>query len=151
MCLVRALKLLLLAVALFGAEVGESAYFVDDTSNDYIQTPASSVGQLAKRAPEHPIFQGSFQVPEELTRKLAVIPSCEASRSSAQTSYDCFPFSGNNSSFHLASAGTSVVVTRIAAESRHSVTGRFLGKIRWLVSARFPLPTHPQRDEGNEN
>jgi len=83
MCLVRALKLLLLAVALFGAEVGESACFVDDFSNDYIQAPASSVDQLAKRVPAHLIFQGSFKVPEERTRKLAVTPSCEASRSSA--------------------------------------------------------------------
>jgi len=83
MRLVRALKLLLLAVALFGAEVGESACFVDDFSNDYIQAPASSVEQLAKRAPAHLIFQGSFKVPEERTRKLAIIPSCEASRSSA--------------------------------------------------------------------
>ena len=86
MRLVRALKflfLLLLAVTLFGGEVGESACFVDDISNDYIRAPASPVYQLAQRPPAHVIFQGSFKVPEELTRKLAVIPSGEASCSSA--------------------------------------------------------------------
>ena len=60
MCLVRALKLLLLVVVLFGAEVGESACFVDDISNDYIGAPASPVHQLAQRAPAHVVFQGSF-------------------------------------------------------------------------------------------
>jgi len=85
MRLVRALKflfLLLLAVTLFGGEVGESACFVDDISNDYIGAPASPVRQLAQRAPAHVIFQGSFKVADELTLKLAVIPSGEAPRSS---------------------------------------------------------------------
>jgi hypothetical protein len=86
MRLVRALKflfLLLLAVLLFGGEVGESACLVDDISNDYILAPASPVLQLVQRAPAHLIFQGSFKVADELTLKLAVIPSGEASRSSA--------------------------------------------------------------------
>jgi hypothetical protein len=82
MCLVRALKLLLLVVVLFGAEVGESACFVDDISNDYIQAPASSAEQLAKGASAHLIFKGSFKVADELIPRLAVIPSGEASRSS---------------------------------------------------------------------
>ena len=83
MCLVRALKLLLLAVALFGAEVGESACFVDDFSNDYIQAPASPVEQLAERASAHVIPQGSVNVAEELILNLAVIPSVDLLSSSA--------------------------------------------------------------------
>ena len=86
MRLVRALKflfLLLLAVPVFGGEVVESACLVDDISNDYILGPASPVHQLVQRAPAHVILQGSFKVADELTLKLAVIPSGEASRSSA--------------------------------------------------------------------
>ncbi|HEV2987051.1 MAG TPA: hypothetical protein VG759_01315 [Candidatus Angelobacter sp.] len=86
MRLVRALKflfLLLLAVLLFGGEVRESACLVDDISNDYILAPASPVHQLVQRVPAHVIFQGSFKVADDLTLKLAVIPSGEALRSSA--------------------------------------------------------------------
>jgi hypothetical protein len=86
MRVVRALKfvfLLLLAVALFGGEVGESACFVDDISNDYIQAPASQVHRSAPAAPTHLIFQGGFNAADELTLKLAVVPSGEASRCSA--------------------------------------------------------------------
>src|SRR6201987_1675940 len=64
MRLVAALKflfLLLLAVLLFGSEVGESACLVDDVSNDYILAPASPVHQLVQRAPAHVIFQGSLR------------------------------------------------------------------------------------------
>ena len=86
MRLVAALKflfLLLLAVLLFGGEVGESACLVDDVSNDYILAPASPVHQLVQRAPAHVIFQGIFTVADELILELALIPPGEASRSSA--------------------------------------------------------------------
>jgi len=86
MRLARVLKflfLLLLAVLLFGGEVRESACLVDDISNDYILAPASPVHQLVQRVPAHVIFQGSFKVADDLTLKLAVIPSGETSRSSA--------------------------------------------------------------------
>jgi len=86
MRLVRALNflfLLLLAVPLFGGEVAESACLVDDISNDYILAPASPVHRLVQRAPTHVIFQGNFKVAHESTLKLSVIPSAEASRSSA--------------------------------------------------------------------
>ena len=86
MRLARALQflfLLFLWVTLFGGEVGESACFVDDVSNDYIQAPASPVQQLAEKAPAHVILQGSFNLPEARMLRAAVVPSVELSFSSA--------------------------------------------------------------------
>jgi hypothetical protein len=77
------LCLLFLSTALFGGEVGESACFVDDISNDYIQAPASPVQQLAEKAPAHVILQGSFNLPEARMLRAAVVPSVELSFSSA--------------------------------------------------------------------
>jgi len=76
---VRALQflfLLLLALALFGGEVAESACFVNDVSNDYIQAPASPHHQFGKKAPANVVAPGSFNVAEELIPNVA-IPSVE--------------------------------------------------------------------------
>jgi hypothetical protein len=80
---VQFLALLLLMVALFGGEVVESACFVNDVSNDYIQAPASPVHQFAKKAPADVVTQSSVNVAEALIPNVAVIPSVELSRSSA--------------------------------------------------------------------
>jgi hypothetical protein len=86
MRLVRALQflfLLLLASALFGGEVVESACFVDDVSNDYVQTPASFAHQFAKKAQADVIPQASIKVAEELILNLPVLPPIEPASSSA--------------------------------------------------------------------
>ena len=77
------LSLLLLMVALFGGEVVESACFVDDVANDYIQAPASPAHQFAKKAPVSVLSQRSINVTEELIPSLAVTPSIEPAPSSA--------------------------------------------------------------------
>ena len=78
------LFLLLLAVALFGGEVVESACFVDDVSNDYIQAPpASPVHKLPRSAGSHVMSQGSINLTEELILTLAVAPPIEPAPSSA--------------------------------------------------------------------
>ena len=86
MCLVRVLQflfLLLLALVLFGGEVGESACFVDDTSNDYILAPASPVHQLVDKASAQGISQDGMKIAHKLILKFVAIPSGQASRSSA--------------------------------------------------------------------
>jgi len=77
------LFLLLLAVALFGGEVAESAYLVDDVSNDYIQAPASPGHKLPQSAPTHVISKRSINLTEELILTLAVAPPIEPAPSSA--------------------------------------------------------------------
>jgi hypothetical protein len=74
--------LLLLAVALFGGEVVESACFVNDVSNDYLQTSALA-HQFAKKAPANAMSQNSINVAEELILILAVAPPIEPAPSSA--------------------------------------------------------------------
>jgi hypothetical protein len=76
------LFLLLLAVALFGGELVESACFVDDVSNDYIQAPASPAHQYAKKATANVMSQRSIDVAEELILNLAITPSMEPAPSS---------------------------------------------------------------------
>jgi hypothetical protein len=86
MRLVRVLQflfLLLLALALFGGEVGESACFVDDISNDYILAPASPVHQLVDKASAQGISQDGLKIADKLILEVVVIPSGQASRSSA--------------------------------------------------------------------
>lgn len=80
---VQFLFLLLLASALFGGEVVESACFVNDVSNDYIQAPASPAHQFAKKAPANVVSQSSLNLAEELTPNVAVIPFVAPSSSSA--------------------------------------------------------------------
>ncbi|MGB2663785.1 MAG: hypothetical protein WAK48_07270 [Candidatus Acidiferrum sp.] len=75
--------LLLVAVALFGGEVVESACFVNDVSNDYIQAPAPPAHQFAKKAPANMMSQNSIKVAEELILNLAVAPSIAPAPSSA--------------------------------------------------------------------
>ena len=77
------LFLLLLAVALFGGEVVESACFVNDVSNDYIQAPASPVHKLPRSARTHVMSQRSINLKEELVLTLAVAPPIEPAPSSA--------------------------------------------------------------------
>ncbi|HTZ48777.1 MAG TPA: hypothetical protein VMH20_14380 [Verrucomicrobiae bacterium] len=82
---VRALQflfLLSLAVALFGGEVVESACFVNDVSNDYIQAPASPAHQLAKKA-QTPLRQIGAIGLGELASNFAVISSIKPAPSSA--------------------------------------------------------------------
>ena len=79
----RFLSLLLLMVALFGGEVVESACFVNDVSNDYIQAPASPAERFAKKAPVNVMSQTSISVTEEFILSLAVTPSIEPAPSSA--------------------------------------------------------------------
>jgi hypothetical protein len=84
--MVRALQflfLLLLALALFGGEVVESAYFINDVSNDYIQAPTSRAHQFATKAPANVISQRSVSVAEELILNLAVTPSIQPAPTSA--------------------------------------------------------------------
>jgi hypothetical protein len=77
------LFLLLLAVVLFGGEVVESACFVNDVSNDYIQAPASPVHKLPRSARAHVMSQRSINLKEELVLTLAVAPPIEPAPSSA--------------------------------------------------------------------
>ena len=88
MRLVRSLRficLLLLALALFGGEVGESACFVDDISNDYIQAPASPAHKFAAFASANVMSQSGATrgatrgatFTEQLIRNLGVTPSIE--------------------------------------------------------------------------
>jgi hypothetical protein len=84
MHLVRALQflfLLSLAVVLFGGEVGESACFVDDVSNDYIEAPTSP-NSFAEMAPADLMPQRTNKVAEEFVWSFAVTPSNEAVLSS---------------------------------------------------------------------
>jgi hypothetical protein len=69
--------LLLLALALFGGEVVESACFVNDVSNDYVQAPASPSHQFAKKAPVAVASQRNGNVTEQLILNLAVLPPTE--------------------------------------------------------------------------
>lgn len=75
--------LLFLAVALFGGEVAESACFVNDVSNDYIQEPASPAHRFANQAPVIVMSQNSINVADELILNLAVAPPTEPAPSSA--------------------------------------------------------------------
>jgi len=78
------LFLLLLAVALFGSEAAESACFVDDVANDYIQTPpASLANKLPRSARTHVMSQRSINLAEELKLTLTVDPPIEPAPSSA--------------------------------------------------------------------
>ena len=77
----RFICLLLLALALFGGEVGESACFVDDISNDYIQAPASPAHKFAVFASANVMSQSGATrdatFTEQLIRNLGVTPSIE--------------------------------------------------------------------------
>jgi len=73
---------LLLAVALFGGEVVESACFVNDVSNDYIQAPVSPSHQSAKVAHADVTAQRRTTVAQKLLLTLAVTPSVESGPSS---------------------------------------------------------------------
>jgi hypothetical protein len=77
------LFLLLLALVLFSGEVGESACFVDDISNDYVLAPASPVHQLVVRASAQGISQGGMKIADKLILKFVAIPSGQTSGSSA--------------------------------------------------------------------
>ena len=77
------LFLLLLALALFGGEVVESAYFVDDVSNDYVQAPPCGAQQVANKRPVGVVYQNSVNMAEELILNLAAVPSVELSRFSS--------------------------------------------------------------------
>ena len=76
----RLLLVLSLAVALFGGEVGESARFVDDVSNDYIEAPTSPVHKFTKMARTELIYQRSGKVGE--VSILTLLPSTEPPHSS---------------------------------------------------------------------
>jgi hypothetical protein len=83
---VRALQflfLLLLALALFGGEVVESACFVNDVTNDYIQAPASPAHQLAKKVQTDARRSSSANAAEGLIFNLAATPSIKPGPSSA--------------------------------------------------------------------
>ena len=69
--------LLSLAVALFGGEVVESACFVNDVSNDYVQAPASPSHQFAKKAPSDVLSQSNVNSAEELIPSFSVTISIE--------------------------------------------------------------------------
>jgi hypothetical protein len=56
----RFIFLLLLALTLFGGEIGESARLMDDTSNDFVQAPSS-----LDKAPVNAIVKISAAVTEE--------------------------------------------------------------------------------------
>ena len=71
------LFVLSLAVALYGGEVVESACFVNDVSNDYIESPASPVRKIAEMPPATVIPQINSKAAEELIWALAVTPSDE--------------------------------------------------------------------------
>jgi hypothetical protein len=75
--------LLLLAAALFGGEVLESACFVNDVSNDYIQAPVTPAHQFAKKVPPDVVSQRSTNIAEELILNLAVAPPIEPAPSSS--------------------------------------------------------------------
>jgi len=80
MRLVRAIKfliLLVLALFLFGGEVVETACFVNDVSNDYIQAPVSPEGRLADIAPGDAFPQRSISLAQESILSFAAIPSIE--------------------------------------------------------------------------
>jgi hypothetical protein len=64
--------LLSLAVALFGGEVVESACFVNDVSNDYVQAPASPSHQFAKKAPADVVSQSNVGITEKLVLNFAL-------------------------------------------------------------------------------
>lgn len=85
MRLIRALQLLfllLLTLTLFGGEVVESACFINNVSNDYIQAPASPGHQFVKKLPANVFSQSSVNAAEELIPTVAVILSFEPSCSS---------------------------------------------------------------------
>jgi hypothetical protein len=77
--------LLILVTVLFGGEVLESACFIDDISNDYIQAPASSDHGLTKQAPTHVVPQSDINLAQESIPNPAVILPVESSHSSALT------------------------------------------------------------------
>jgi hypothetical protein len=84
MRLIRILQfffLVLLAIVLFGGEVVESACFVDDVSNDYIQAPAPSVQKFAKKTRAHAILQRRINLREELILPFVVVSSIEPDNS----------------------------------------------------------------------
>jgi hypothetical protein len=88
MRLVKALQfigLLILVTVLFGGEVLESACFIDDVSNDYIQAPASSDHGLTKKAPADVVPQSNVNFAQESIPNLAVILPVQPSHSSALT------------------------------------------------------------------
>ena len=68
--------LLSLALTVFGSEIVESARFIDDTSNDYIEAPSSFVHKVSKKAPIV-VFQTNTTMTEELVVILAVISCSE--------------------------------------------------------------------------
>ena len=80
---IQFLSLLLLALALFGGEVGESACFVDDISNDYIQAPTSPVHRSPALALANVMSQSGANLAEELIPNLAVTPSSEPASSAS--------------------------------------------------------------------
>ena len=77
------LFLLFLGLALFGGEVVESACFVNDVSNDYVQAPAPPAPQASQRAAAVVIAQRSINVAQESSLNPAIIPSLELSSCSA--------------------------------------------------------------------
>jgi hypothetical protein len=79
------LVLLFLGLALLGAEVVESACFVNDVSNDYVQAsvPDPPAPQAPNRAAPVVIAQRSINLAQGSSLNPAVIPSLELSRSAA--------------------------------------------------------------------
>lgn len=75
--------LLLLVVVLFGGEVVESACFINDVSNDYVQAPASPTHQFAKKATAGVISQSNLSVAEEMVPNFSVTAFIEPSPPSA--------------------------------------------------------------------
>jgi hypothetical protein len=76
------LLLLLLAMAVYGGEVVESACFVDDISNDCIAAPASTVHKYPETALSRVDSPQSIRMTTEWIATLAGIPSVAPTRSS---------------------------------------------------------------------
>jgi len=77
------LSLLSLAIALYGGEVIESARFVNDVSNDYIESPASPAGKFGEIALVDVMSQRGAKVAQKMILNLAGLPSIEPVLSSA--------------------------------------------------------------------
>jgi hypothetical protein len=77
------LVLLFLGLALFGGEVVESACFVNDVANDYVQAPAPPYPRAPNRAMPVVIAQRSTNIAQGSSLNPAVIPSLGLWRSAA--------------------------------------------------------------------
>jgi hypothetical protein len=75
------LLVLLLAMAVYGGEVVESACFVDDISNDCIAAPASPVHKYSETALPPVDSPRSIRITTEWIATLAGIPSVAPARS----------------------------------------------------------------------